>query len=194
MSIFSLLQLLLGLTFFLYGMNVMSANLEMMAGGKLEYMLRKMTSNPFISMLLGAGITIAIQSSSATTVMLVGLVNSGIMQMAQTLHVIFGANIGTTLTSWILSLSGIESESLWIQMLKPENFSPIFAFVGILLAMMAKSDKKKSIGTIFIGFAILMYGMEFMKNAVSPLAEMPFFAELLVQFKNPLFGVLVAQE
>lgn len=191
MSIFSFLHLLLGLTFFLYGMNVMSANLEKMAGGKLEYMLKKMTSNPFISMLLGAGITIAIQSSSASTVMLVGLVNSGIMHFSQTIYVIFGANIGTTLTSWILSLSGIESESVWIQMLKPENFSPIFAFIGILLTMMAKSDKKKSVGTIFIGFSILMYGMEFMKNAVSPLAEMPMFSELLVKFNNPLFGVLV---
>lgn len=191
MDIFSLLKLLLGLAFFLFGMNVMSSNLEKMAGGKLEHMLKKMTSNPFISLLLGAGITIAIQSSSATTVMLVGLVNSGIMNFSQTLYVIFGANIGTTLTSWILSLSGIESTNLALQLLKPENFSPIFAFIGILMMMISKSDKKKSIGTIFIGFSILMYGMEFMAEAVSPIADMPWFSDLLAQCRNPIFGVLL---
>lgn len=191
MDIFSVLHLILGLVFFLFGMNVMSSNLEKMAGGKLESALKKATANPFVSMALGAGITIAIQSSSATTVMLVGLVNSGIMKFAQTLFVTFGANIGTTLTAWILSLSGIESNVLWVEMLKPENFSPIFAIVGIALMMMSKSDRKKSIGTIFVGFAVLMYGMELMKNAVSPLSEMPEFSQLLVKFNNPIIGVVI---
>lgn len=189
--IFSALQLVLGLAFFLYGMHVMSSNLEKMAGGKLEHVLKKMTKNPLIAMALGAGITIAIQSSSASTVMLVGLVNSGIMKFSQTIYVIFGANIGTTLTSWILSLSGIDSDSFWILMLKPENFSPIIAIVGIMLLMLSKVDKKKSIGTIFVGFAVLMYGMEVMKNAVSPLADLPEFSELLVRFNNPIIGVIV---
>lgn len=187
----SVLQLLLGLAFFLFGMNIMSANLEKMAGGKLEHMLKKMTANPFISMVLGAVITIAVQSSSATTVMLVGLVNSGIMKVSQTLFVLFGANIGTTLTAWILSLSGISSGNLLVQMLKPENFSPILAFIGVLLMMMGKNDKKKSIGNVLVGFAILMYGMEFMKNAVSPLAELPDFGEIMLRFDNPLLGLLV---
>lgn len=191
MDIFSVLQLILGLTFFLFGMHVMSTNLEKMAGGQLEHLLKKVTANPLVSMVLGAVITIAVQSSSAVTVMLVGLVNSGIMQFSQTICVIFGANIGTTLTAWILSLSGIESTSVAVQLLKPENFSPIIAFVGILMLMLSKSDRKKSVGTIFVGFAILMYGMEFMKNAVSPLADMPGFSDMLVKFNNPLVGVLV---
>lgn len=185
------LQLMLGLAFFLFGMNVMSANLEKMAGGRLEHLLKKMTANPLVSMVLGAVITIAVQSSSATTVMLVGLVNSGIMQVSQTLYVLFGANIGTTLTAWILSLSGISSTNIAVQMLKPENFSPILAIIGVLMLMVGKSDRKKSIGNILVGFAVLMYGMEFMKNAVSPLADMPGFAEVMVRFDNPLLGVLV---
>lgn len=191
MDIFSLIRLICGLTFFLFGMKVMSANLEKMAGGKLEQMLRKVTASPVASLLLGAVITIAVQSSSATTVMLVGLVNSGIMQFSQTLYVIFGANIGTTLTSWILSLSSIESESILVQMLKPKNFSPILAFIGILMVMFSKKDKKQSIGTIFVGFAVLMYGMEFMTEAVSPLADIPEFSDLLIKFNNPILGVLV---
>lgn len=191
MNIFSVLRLILGLVFFLFGMNVMSANLEKMAGGKLESALKKATANPFVSMALGAGITIAIQSSSATTVMLVGLVNSGIMKFSQTLFVTFGANIGTTLTAWILSLAGIKSEIVWVELLKPENFSPIFALAGIALLMVSKSDRKKSVGTIFIGFAVLMYGMELMKNAVSPLSEMPQFQDLLVRFNNPIVGVII---
>lgn len=191
MDIFAAFSLIGGLAFFLFGMNVMSANLEKMAGGKLELLLKKMTSNPFVSMALGAAITIAIQSSSATTVMLVGLVNSGIMEFGQTLNVIFGANIGTTLTAWILSLSGIESGNVFIQMLKPENFSPVVAFIGILMLMLSKNDKRKSIGTVCVGFAVLMYGMELMKNAVSPLAELPQFSEMMVRFNNPLLGVLI---
>ncbi len=191
MDIFSAFSLIGGLAFFLFGMNVMSSNLEKMAGGKLELLLKKMTSNPFVSMALGAAITIAIQSSSATTVMLVGLVNSGIMEFGQTLNVIFGANIGTTLTAWILSLSGIQSGNIFIQMLKPENFSPIVAFIGILMLMLSKNDKRKSIGTVCVGFAVLMYGMDLMKNAVSPLAELPQFSQMMVQFNNPLLGVLI---
>lgn len=192
MDIFALLTLLGGLTFFLFGMHVMSGSLEKMAGGSLERMLKKVTANPFVSLLLGAAITIAMQSSSATTVMLVGLVNSGIMEFSQTLNVIFGANIGTTLTAWILSLSGIQSSNVWVQMLKPINFSPIVAFFGIVLLMFAKSDRKRSVGTVFIGFALLMYGMTMMSDSVSPLAEMPQFSNLLIQFNNPLFGILLA--
>ncbi len=191
MDIFAVFSLIGGLSFFLFGMNVMSSNLEKMAGGKLELLLKKMTANPFVSMALGAAITIAIQSSSATTVMLVGLVNSGIMELGQTINVIFGANIGTTLTAWILSLSGIESGNVLIQMLKPENFSPIVAFIGILMLMLSKNDRKKSIGSVCAGFAVLMYGMELMKNAVSPLAELPQFSEMMVRFNNPLLGVLI---
>ena len=191
LSQIDILRLILGLVFFLYGMHVMSSNLEKMAGGKLEQLLKRATSNPFISLMLGAAITIAVQSSSAVTVMLVGLVNSGIMQFGQTIGVIFGANIGTTLTAWILSLSGLGSDNLILMMMKPENFSPIIALIGILMLMGAKSDKKKSIGTIFVGFAILMYGMDFMKNAVEKLADLPQFADMMVSFNNPVVGVIV---
>ena len=191
MDIFSVITLMGGLTFFLFGMNVMSGSLEKMAGGRLEEMLRKMTASPWISMVLGAVITIAVQSSSATTVMLVGLVNSGIMQFSQTINIIFGANIGTTLTAWITSLSGIQSDVFWIQMLKPKNFSPLLAFAGILMIMLSRKETRKSIGTVFVGFAVLMYGMEMMAGAVSPLANMPEFEMLLVKFQNPIVGVLV---
>lgn len=191
MNLFSVLTMIGGLVFFLFGMNVMSGSLEKMAGGKLEHLLRKMTANPFISIALGAVITVAVQSSSATTVMLVGLVNSGLMKLSQTLFVIYGANIGTTITSWILSLSGIQSESLVLQMLKPENFSPLVALVGILLLMISKNDRKKSIGTVCVGFAVLIYGMTMMSDAVAPLADSPDFSRLLVQFNNPLLGMLI---
>ena len=191
MTIFNLISMIGGLTFFLYGMNVMSSSLEKMAGGKLEDMLRKMTANPMLSLALGAAITIAVQSSSAVTVMLVGLVNSGIMSFVQTVHVVFGSNIGTTLTAWLTSLTGIESSNFWLQMLKPINFSPILAFVGIGFIMLSKKDKKKTLGTIFVGFAILMFGMDVMSDAVSPLADMPEFGQLLVHFKNPIVGVII---
>ena len=191
MSIFNLISMIGGLTFFLYGMNVMSSSLEKMAGGKLEEMLRKMTASPLLSLALGAVITIAVQSSSAVTVMLVGLVNSGIMSFTQTVHVVFGSNIGTTLTAWLTSLTGIESSSFWMQMLKPINFSPILAFIGIGFIMLSKSDKKKTLGTIFVGFAILMFGMDVMSDAVSPLADMPEFGQLLIHFNNPVVGVLI---
>lgn len=192
MDIFALLRLVLGLAFFLFGMNVMSSNLEKMAGGKLEQLLKTMTASPWVSLLLGAAITIAVQSSSAVTVMLVGLVNSGIMKFGQTLYVIFGANIGTTLTAWILSLSGIQSGNVWLKMLKPENFSPILAIIGVVMMMVCKNDKKKSIGTVLVGFTVLMYGMVVMSDAVSPLAEMPEFSAILAGLRNPLLGLVVA--
>ena len=191
MDIFSIFTLCGGLAFFLYGMTVMSKSLEKMAGGKLERLLKRMTSNPFKSLALGAGITIAIQSSSALTVMLVGLVNSGVMKLGQTVGVIMGSNIGTTLTAWILSLSGNESSNVFLKMMKPENFSPVIALVGIILIMAGKKQKQRDVGRIMVGFAILMYGMELMKDAVAPLADMPEFASLLTAFTNPLLGVAV---
>ena len=191
MSVFSVFTLLGGLAFFLYGMNVMSSGLEKMAGGKLEHVLRKMTNNRLLGLVMGAGITIAIQSSSALTVMLVGLVNSGLMQFGQTIGVIMGSNIGTTFTAWILSLAGIESDNFFMNLLKPANFSMIFAIVGILLNTAAKSDKKRSLGNILIGFAVLMCGMTLMGDAMEPLSEMPQFVSILTAFKNPLLCVLI---
>lgn len=191
MDIFSVFTLCGGLAFFLYGMSVMSSGLEKAAGGRLEQMLKKMTANPFKSLLLGAGITIAIQSSSAMTVMLVGLVNSGIMELSQTVGVIMGSNIGTTLTAWILSLAGIESDAVWLRMLKPESFSPIVAFIGIILIMVSRDDRRRSAGSIMVGFAVLMYGMELMSDSVSPLADMPQFSAILTAFTNPILGVVV---
>ena len=189
MNIYSICTLCGGLAFFLFGMHVMSNSLEKISGGRLEATLKKMTSNPFKSLALGAGITIAVQSSSAMTVMLVGLVNSGIMQLEQTVGVIMGSNIGTTLTAWLLSTAGIKSDNVLISMLKPENFAPIIALVGIIMIMMSKKKKRQDIGTIMVGFAVLMFGMELMKDAVSPLAEMKGFSKLLVAFKNPLLSV-----
>ena len=191
MDIFSLFTLCGGLAFFLYGMTTMSKSLEKMAGGKLERLLKVMTSNPIKSLLLGAGITIAIQSSSAVTVMLVGLVNSGVMELGQTIGVIMGSNIGTTLTAWILSPAGIESDNVLLKMLKPENFSPIIALVGIILIMASKKQRRRDIGRIMVGFAILMYGMKLMSSAVKPLANNPSFTSLFTAFQNPLLGVLV---
>ncbi len=191
MDIFSVFTLCGGLAFFLFGMHIMSSSLEKIAGGKLELTLKKLTSNPFKSLLLGAGITIAIQSSSAMTVMLVGLVNSGIMELGQTVGLIMGSNIGTTLTAWILSMAGIQGDNLLINLLKPENFSPILALIGVILTMAAKSEKKKDVGSILCGFAVLMYGMELMKDAMAPLTDMPGFDAMLTRFNNPLLGVLV---
>ncbi len=191
MDIFSVFSLLGGLAFFLYGMNVMSSGLEKLAGSKLESVLRKMTSNKGMSLLLGAGITIAIQSSSALTVMLVGIVNSGIKNHSLSEGDQIGSQVGTTLTSWILSLSGIESDNIFLRMLKPESFSPLFALVGIIMIMMAKHNKTKDIGRILVGFAVLMTGMTLMKDAVAPLSESEKFSSLLTAFNNPLVGVLV---
>ncbi len=187
----SIVQMFCGLSFFLFGMNVMSGNLEKIAGGKLEGLLKRFTSNPLLGMLFGAIITIAVQSSSAVTVMLVGLVNSGIMQFSQTIFIIFGANIGTTLTAWILSLSGIESSSIGMMMLKPENFSPILAFIGVIFVVFSKNSKRKSVGSVFVGFAVLMYGMEFMGMAMDPIRNIEGIENVFIKFNNPLFGVLI---
>jgi len=191
MDIFSIFTLCGGLAFFLYGIGIMSNGLEKIAGGRLERILRKMTSNPFKSLLLGVGITAAIQSSSAVTVMLVGLVNSGIMKLSQSIGVIMGSNIGTTATAWILSLTGIESSNFFIRFLKPESFTPLLAMIGVIMIMASKSNKRKNVGTVFVGFAILMFGMEVMKNAMSPLSSMPEFTNVLVAFTNPILGVIV---
>nr|MBQ4455578.1 Na/Pi cotransporter family protein [Clostridia bacterium] len=191
MNIFSIFTLCGGLAFFLFGMHVMSQSLEKIAGGKLEGTLKKMTSNPFKSLALGAGITIAVQSSSAVTVMLVGLVNSGIMRLEQTVGVIMGSNIGTTLTAWLLSTAGIKSDNVFVSMLKPENFAPVVALIGIILIMMSKKKKRQDIGTIMVGFAVLMFGMELMKDAVAPLAETEGFTNLLTAFENPFLSVLI---
>ena len=191
MNIYSILQLCGGLAFFLFGMHVMSGSLEKLAGGNLQKILKEVTSNPIKSLFFGAIVTIAIQSSSALTVMLVGLVNSGIMELAQTVGVIMGSNIGTTLTAWILSLSGIESDNLFISMLKPENFSPVIALIGVIMIMGSKKEQHKDVGIIMAGFAVLMYGMQLMSGAVSPLADMPEFTGLLTTFNNPFLGVLV---
>ena len=178
MDIFSLFTLCGGLAFFLYGITIMSSGLEKIAGGRLERILKKMTSNPLKSLVFGAGVTAAIQSSSAVTVMLVGLVNSGIMKLSQAIGVIMGSNIGTTITAWILSLSGIESSNFFVRLLKPESFSPIMALVGIIFIMASKSNRRKSVGAVLVGFAILMFGMEVMTDAMSPLADMPQFTHI----------------
>lgn len=196
-SIFNIFTMLGGLAFFLYGMNVMSTGLEKLTGGKLEVALKKMTSNKIKSILLGMGVTIAIQSSSAMTVMLVGFVNSGIMTLEQTIGVCFGSNIGTTFTAWILCLGDIKDTggggfiSFLLKMLKPESFSPLVALAGIILIMFAKKNKKKDIGRILVGFAILMTGMTLMSDSVDPLANSPEFQKTLTAFKNPVLGVLV---
>lgn len=194
MTFFDVLTLCAGLVFFLFGMNTMSSGLEKAAGSKLEVILKKMTSNVFISIIMGTLITAVIQSSSATTVMLVGLVNSGLMTFQSSLGVIFGANIGTTITAWFLSLVGVESDSFFIQMVKPQNFAPILAIIGIAFMMMAKSDKKKNLGTIFVGFTVLIYGMDIMSGAVSGLTSpefLPTFQAALDKLNNPVVGILV---
>ena len=175
---------------FLYGMNVMGSGLEKLGGGKFEQILEKLTSNPIKGVVLGAAVTAVIQSSSATTVMVVGFVNSGIMKLGQAIGIIMGANIGTTVTSWILSLSGIQGDSFWIQLCKPANFTPVLALIGIVFTMAAKSDSKKNIGNILLGFAVLMFGMETMSAAVEPLKDVEAFTNILTMFQNPILGVL----
>lgn len=191
MDFFGILSLIGGLSLFLYGMNVMGGGLERLSGGRLERILERLTSNPLKAVLLGAGVTAVIQSSSATTVMLVGFVNSGIMKLSQAIGIIMGANIGTTITSWILSLSGIEGDNFFIQLLKPTSFSPILALIGIIFLMSGKENKKKDIGVILLGFAVLMFGMDAMSAAVKPLADVPEFTGILTKFSNPVLGVLV---
>ena len=190
MDIFGVLTLFGGLALFLYGMDTMGQGLEKVSGGRLEKILEKLTSNPIKAVLLGAGVTAVIQSSSATTVMVVGFVNSGIMKLSQAVGVIMGANIGTTVTSWILSLTGIESSNFFIQLLKPSSFSPILAVIGIIFMMFSKKERKKDIGTIMIGFAVLMFGMETMSDAVKPLADVPEFTGILTMFSNPILGLI----
>lgn len=190
MDIFGFLTMVGGLALFLYGMSVMGAGLEKMSGGKLERILENLTSNPVKAVLLGAGVTAVIQSSSATTVMVVGFVNSGIMKLSQAVGIIMGANVGTTITSWLLSLTGLQGDSLLIRMLKPSSFSPVLALIGILLFMSGKSDRKKVAGEILLGFSVLMFGMQTMSGAVEPLADVPEFTNILTMFQNPLLGIL----
>lgn len=190
MDIFDVLSMIGGLALFLYGMHIMGDALAKMSGGKLERVLEKLTSKRIMAVLLGAGVTAVIQSSSATTVMVVGFVNSGIMKLKQAVGIIMGANIGTTATSWLLSLTGISGGNIVLELMKPSSFTPILAVVGIILLMFCKSDKKHGIGTIFLGFAILMFGMEAMSSAVAPLADVPEFTRILTMFSNPILGML----
>ena len=192
MDIFDLLKLIGGLSLFLYGMNVMGNGLSKMAGGRLESILEKLTTKKISAVLLGAGVTSVIQSSSATTVMVVGFVNSGIMKLSQAVGIIMGANIGTTITSWLLSLTGIEGNTIWLSLLKPSSFSPVLAAIGIILIMVSKSEsKKKDVGNILLGFAVLMFGMETMSAAVAGLADVPSFTGLMTAFRNPVLGMVV---
>ena len=191
MDIFKVLTMIGGLCLFLFGMNLMGQALERRAGGKLRTLLDKMTSNVFAGFLTGLGITAIIQSSSATTVMVVGFVNSGLMTLRQAINVIMGANVGTTVTAWLLSLAGIDSGNVWIKLLKPTSFTPVLALIGIIFYMFCKDSKKKDTGMILLGFATLMFGMDTMSGAVAGLKDVPGFAELFIMFKNPILGVLV---
>ena len=191
MDMYSLVSIIGGLAFFLFGMNIMSSGLKKVAGDRLESVLQKMTDSPIKGLIFGAVITIAMQSSSALTVMLVGLVNSGIMSLLQTVGIIMGSNIGTTLTAWLLSLSGVKTDNPFLLMMKPEYFSPIIALIGVLLIMGGKKQKHKDVGFVLVGFAVLIHGMEWMSDALSPLAEMPEFTSILTAFRNPFLGVLI---
>ncbi len=190
MDIFGVFSLVGGLALFLFGMDAMGKGLEKLSGGRLERLLEKLTSNRLKAVALGTLVTGIIQSSSATTVMVVGFVNSGIMKLTQAVGIIMGANIGTTITSWILSLSSIEGDSFLLKLMKPSSFAPILALIGIILLMFCKSEKKKNIGTILVGFAILMTGMDQMSAAVKPLKDVPEFTNILLMFSNPILGML----
>ncbi|MBR2079129.1 MAG: Na/Pi cotransporter family protein, partial [Clostridia bacterium] len=190
MTIFDVLTFIGGISLFLFGMNYMGSALEKKAGGQLSGLLSKFTSNKYTGFLLGMIVTAVIQSSSATTVMVVGFVNSGIMTIAQSVGVIMGANVGTTVTAWVLSLTGLSGDSVFIQLLKPTSFTPILALIGIILYMFIKDSKKKDIGMILIGFAVLMFGMDTASDAVSGLKDVPQFTQLFVLFKNPVLGIL----
>ncbi|SFA88901.1 phosphate:Na+ symporter [Acetitomaculum ruminis DSM 5522] len=191
MSIFSLFTFIGGLTLFLFGMNVMGDSLTRVSGGKLEYILEKLTSNTFKGVFLGLAVTAVIQSSSATTVMVVGFVNSGIMRLSQAVGIIMGANVGTTVTSWILSLTGIESDNFFISLLKPSSFAPVLGIIGMVLLMVAKNEKRKEVGKILVGFSVLMMGMDIMSDTMEPLKDVPEFTNILLMFSNPIFGMLV---
>ena len=190
MDFFSVLSMIGGLALFLFGMHVLGEGLAKVSGGRLEKILETLTSNIFKAVLLGAGVTAVIQSSSATTVMAVGFVNSGIMKLEQAVGIIMGANVGTTATSWILSLTGIEGESFLIQMLKPSSFSPILAIIGVFMMLFSKKERKQDIGSILVGFAVLMTGMDTMSAAVKPLADVPEFTSILTAFSNPFLGMI----
>lgn len=190
MDIFSVLAMLGGLALFIYGMQQMGHGLEKLGSGKLSSMLEKLTGSRLKGVLLGAGVTAIIQSSSATTVTIVGFVNSGIMQLYQATPVIMGANIGTTMTAWLLSLTGIQGDSLFIQLLKPTSFTPVLALIGVAMMMFSKRQRRQEVGGILVGFAVLMFGMDQMSNAVKPLANDPNFANILLMFDNPLFGLM----
>lgn len=190
MTIFNFLTLLGGLALTLYGMNVMGNGLTKTSGGKLEAILEKFAGNPFKGLLFGAIVTAVVQSSSATTVMVVGFVNSGIMKLTQAVGIIMGANIGTTITSWLLAMTSISSDNFLIQMLKPTSFAPILAAIGIVYIMFSKNEKKKHLGDVFLGFTILMTGMSMMSDAVAPLANVPEFTGILTLFSNPILGML----
>lgn len=190
MSIYSIFSLFGGLALFLYGMNMMGDGLEKISGGKLEQILEKMTDKTYKGVLLGCAVTAVIQSSSAVTVMVVGFVNSGIMELSRAIGVIMGANIGTTATAWILSLTGIDGDSLIVNLLKPSSFAPVLAVIGVFLLMFSKSDKRKNIGGIIAGFGILMMGMEFMSDSMSGLADNQQFTSILLKFSNPVLGIL----
>jgi len=190
MDFFSVLSLIGGLALFLYGMDMMGESLKKLSGGKLESILGKLTANRFKGFLLGLFVTAIIQSSSASTVMLVGFVNSGIMKLSQTISIIMGANVGTTVTSWLLSLTGISGDSFFITLLKPSSFTPILAVIGVIMIMSAKNDKRKNIGGILVGFAILMFGMETMSDSVSGLKDSATFGKILVMFSNPVMGII----
>ena len=191
MNLFDVLSLMGGLALFLFGMNLMGSALEKRAGNQLKTFLANITSNPFKGFLLGLGVTVVIQSSSATTVMVVGFVNSGVMTLRQAVGVIMGANLGTSMTSWILSLTGIQGDNFFIHLLKPASFVPIVAMIGVVLYMFQKSAKRRDTGVILMGFAILMFGMEAMSGAVSGLKDVPEFTRILVLFSNPVLGVIV---
>ena len=190
MDIFNVLTMIGGLCLFLFGMNLMGQALERRAGGKLRSLLDRMTGSVFAGFLTGLGITAIIQSSSATTVMVVGFVNSGLMTLRQAINVIMGANVGTTVTAWLLSLGGIDSGNFWVQLLKPTSFTPVLALIGIIYYMFCKDNKKKDTGMILLGFATLMFGMETMSTAVAGLKDVPAFTNLFVAFQNPILGVL----
>ena len=190
MDFFSILTLLGGLAMFLYGMQVRGDGLEKLSGGKLEKILENLSSNRLKAVLVGAAVTAVIQSSSATTVMVVGFVNSGIMHLSQAVGFIMGANIGTTITAWILSLAGIESSNFFVKLLNPSSFSPILALIGVIFIVFLHDEKKKDIGNIMVGFAVLMFGMNTMSGAVKPLAQVPEFTNILLKFSNPILGVL----
>ena len=190
MDFFDVLSMIGGLALFLYGMNLLGEGLAKASGGRMESVLEKLTGNPVMAVLLGAGVTAVIQSSSATTVMVVGFVNSGIMKLEQAVGVIMGANVGTTVTSWILSLTGIDSSSFLVQMLKPTSFSPILAIIGVAMLLFSKKEKHRYAAYILVGFAVLMFGMDTMSAAVKPLAQVPEFTGILTAFSNPLLGML----